>query len=118
MLYTNLNHIETADYQTKMIEENENMVVICGRMEPASVAVYRFAEELEKKYPHVKFYDMEFDNPESSDLKNTLEYYNIADIPLVAFFKSGNLVNVSLGNQTKQQLISLLDRSFSITAKA
>ncbi len=117
MLYTNLKHIETAAYQTKMIEENENMVVICGRMEPASIEVYRIAEELEKQYSHVKFYDMEFDNPESSDLKNTLEYYNIANIPLVAYFRSGNLVNVSLGNQTQQQFKSLLDNSFQEMAK-
>lgn len=114
MLYTNLKHIETAADQTKIINENENVVIICGRMEPASITVYRIAEKLELMYPQIKFYDMEFDNPESTDLKNTLEYYNIVNIPLIGYFKYGSLVNVSLGIQTRQQIINQLGKEFSL----
>jgi thioredoxin 1 len=113
MLYTNLKHIETAADQKKVIKENENVVIICGRMEPASITVFRIAEELEKHSRHIKFYDMEFDNPETSVLKNTLEYYDIAHIPLIGYFKQGNLVNVSLGVQSKQQIANKLNKEFS-----
>ena len=118
MLYTNLKHIETAAEQARVIDENDSLVIICGRMEPASVTVYRIAEELEKQYPNVMFYDMEFDNPESSVLKNTLEYYDIANIPLVGYFKCGNLVSVTLGVQTQQQILSHLEKEFFTTTIA
>ena len=118
MLYTNLKHIETAREQERIIYEGENVVIICGRMESASITVYRIAEDLKNRYPHVAFYDMEFDNPESSILKNTLEYFNLTDIPLVGYFKKGCLVNVSLGVQTREQMISHLEREFSSTVNA
>ncbi len=66
MLYTNLKHLESAADHKKAISENENVMVICGRMGPMCIPVYGIAEELEEEYKHVKFYDMEFDNPESS----------------------------------------------------
>lgn len=118
MLYTNLKHIETALEQERIIHESENVVIICGRMESASITVYRIAEELKSQYPHVTFYDMEFDNPESTILKNTLEYYNLTDIPLVGYFKKGCLVNVSLGIQTREQMINHLEKEFSSTVNA
>ena len=61
MLYTNLKHLETAADHAKVINENENVMVICGRMGPMCIPVYSIAEILEAKYSHVKFYDMEFD---------------------------------------------------------
>ena len=64
MLYTNLNHIETASQLEKIISENENVMVCCGRMGPMCIPVYGIMEELEPVYGHVKFFDMEFDNPE------------------------------------------------------
>ncbi len=65
MLYTNLKHLETAAEQASVISENENVVVVCGSMGPMCIPVYRIAEELEAKYKQVKFFDMEFDDPES-----------------------------------------------------
>jgi len=109
MLYTNLNHIETAaDYFT-IIGNNENVMVVCGRMTPSCIQVYRIAEELEMKHAHIKFYDMEFDNPESGVLKNVVEYYNLESIPLVGYFKKGDLVEVSIGAQTKEQISTILN---------
>jgi hypothetical protein len=60
---------------------------------------------------------MEFDNPESIILKNTLEYYNIANIPLIGYFKHGYLVNVAFGNITRQQMEDQLEMEFSLKTK-
>ena len=70
MLYTNLKHLESAADHRKAISENENVMVICGRMGPMCIPVYGIAEELEEEYRHVKFYDMEFDNPESHFIRS------------------------------------------------
>ena len=32
MLYTNLKHIESAAEYAKIVNENENVMIICGRM--------------------------------------------------------------------------------------
>ena len=48
MLYTNLKHIETAADHQKLINENENVMVCCGRMGPMCIPVYGIMEEIEK----------------------------------------------------------------------
>ena len=40
MLYTNLRHIESADEHAKILSENENVMVVCGRMGPMCIPVY------------------------------------------------------------------------------
>ena len=69
MLYTNLKHLESIADHNKAISENENVMVICGRMGPMCIPVYGIAEELEAEYKHVKFFDMEFDNPVSDVIR-------------------------------------------------
>ena len=83
-------------------------------MNPLCVPVFRIAEELENIYTHVKFYDMEFDNPESGVLKNVVQYYNLENIPLVGYFKNGNLVEVSIGIQTKEQILNILNKERTV----
>jgi len=115
MLYTNLKHIETAAEYARLISKNENVMIVCGRMDPECVPVYRIAEELEKTYKHIKFYDMEFDNPESAILKNVVEYYNLQNIPLVGYFRNGNLIEISMGMQTKEQISTILNKEYPET---
>lgn len=80
MLYTNLKHIESAAEYAGIVNENENVMIICGRMGPFSIPVYRIAEELERNYAHVKFYDMEYDNPESAVIRNLREVQDFCGI--------------------------------------
>ena len=87
MLYTNLKHIESAADHNKVISENENVMVICGRMGPMCIPVYGIAEELEDEYKHVKFYDMEFDNPESSVIRNFLKFVDLWEFLLLFITK-------------------------------
>lgn len=53
MLYTNLNHIESAADHNRIINENENVMVICGRMGPMCIPVYGVAEQLRDHYQNV-----------------------------------------------------------------
>ena len=113
MLYTNLKHIETADDHAKIISETENVMVICGRMGPMCIPVYGIADELESEYSHVKFYDMEFDNPESHVIRNLPEVKGFTGIPFTIYYKNGKVVKATTSIQTKEQIINILEAEFA-----
>src|SRR4030042_6395077 len=118
MLYTNLKHIETAVDHAKIINENENVMVICGRMGPMCIPVYGIAEELEGEYKHVKFYDLEFDNPESHVIRSLPEVRGFMGIPFTIYYKNGNVVKATSSIQTKDQVKEILDKEFAVAINA
>lgn len=113
MLYTNLKHVESADDLKKIINENENVMVCCGRMGPMCVPVYAAMEELESEYPHVKFYDMEFDNPEAHIIRNAPECRGFMGLPFVMYYKNGKVAKATSSIQSKEQIKTILDQTFS-----
>jgi thioredoxin 1 len=118
MLYTNLKHLESAADHQKAISENENVMVICGRMGPMCIPVYGIAEELEKEFAHVKFYDMEFDNPESYVIRNLHEVKGFMGIPFTIYYKNGKVAKATSSIQTKDQVKAILDKEFAVSVTA
>lgn len=104
MLYTNLVHLETAAELSRMIEQHENIVVVCGTMGPESVPVYRIAETLGHEYNAIMFCDMEFDNPESAVLRGIFETELFSGLPYVVYFHLGKIVKISSGAQSMEQI--------------
>ena len=117
MLYTNLKHIESASQHAKILSENENVMVICGRMGPMCIPVYGKAEELESEYTHVKFFDMEFDNPESHVIRNLPEVRGFMGIPFTIYYKNGRVVKATSSIQTREQVTIILDKEFGSPKK-
>jgi thioredoxin 1 len=118
MLYTNLKHIETAADHAKIISENENVMVICGRMGPMCIPVYHHAEGLQKEYRNVKFYDMEFDNPESHVILDLPEVRGFMGIPFTIYYKNGKVVKATSSIQTKEQIVAILEKEFQTAVNA
>lgn len=118
MLYTNLNHLESAAELTKAISENENVMVICGRMGPMCIPVYGIAEDLEDEYKHVKFFDMEFDNPEAHIIRSLPEVKGFMGIPFTIYYKDGMVVKATSSIQSKDQITTILNKEFSVEVKA
>jgi len=119
MLYTNLKHLLTAADHQKAISENDNVMVVCGRMGPMCIPVYGIAEELEERYGHVQFYDMEFDNPESAVIRSLPEVRGFMGIPFTVYYRNGKVVKATSSIQTKDQVKRILDQEFAtaVTAK-
>ena len=115
MLYTNLNHIVSAKEFARILGENENVMVICGRMGSYCIPIYRIAEELEEEYSYVKFYDMEFDDPNLYFIQAINEVDELEKIPYILYFKNGKVVKATSGNQTKAQIRYILEKEFTIT---
>jgi thioredoxin 1 len=118
MLYTNLKHLESiADYN-KAISENENVMVVCGRMGPMCIPVYGIAEDLEAEYNHVKFFDMEFDNPISDVIRILPEVRGFMGIPFTTYYKNGKVVKATSSIQTKDQVKTIFNKEFSVAVTA
>lgn len=115
MLYTNLNHIESAKQHAEILSQNENVMVICGRMGPMCIPVYGVMEELEKEYSHVKFYDMEFDLPDAAVIRNLPEVRGFMGIPFVIYYKNGKVVKATSSIQSKVQITTILDSVFPVS---
>ena len=112
MLMTNLQHVESVDEHKRILEENENVMICCGRMGPMCLPVYDIMEELEDKYKNVKFYDMDFDGPDAHVIKNAPECAGFMGLPFTMYYKNGKVVKATTSIQNMDQVTSILDEYF------
>ena len=112
MLYTNLNHIENAADFSKSLSENDKAVIICGRMDVSSVRVYRAAAELSKKFRHVSFFDLEYDNPVSAFFHAIPEVAGQKVLPVTVCFKNGKVEKVTAGSLSESEMTEILNAVF------
>jgi thioredoxin 1 len=112
MLQTNLKHIMTANDHKKFIEENENVMICCGRIGPMCIPVYIAMKTLEGKYKQIKFADMEFDSPESHVIRNAPECKGFMGLPFTVYYKKGKLVKATTSIQSTEQISSILNNYF------
>ena len=111
-LLTRLKHIHSGDEFHKVIEENENVMICCGRMGPMCVPVYAAMEILRDQYEHVAFYDMPFDHPEAHVIRNLPECSGFMGLPYTVYFKNGKVVKATTSIQSQDQIQSILDTHF------
>jgi hypothetical protein len=50
--------------------------------------------------------------------KNIFDNYGKRNVPLIGYFKNGNLVEATLGIQTKKQIITILEKEYVKTEAA
>ena len=114
-LQTDLKHIVDTDEFNKFIQENENVMVCCGRMGPMCVPVYDIMEELEEEddYKHIKFTDMLFDNPHAAVIRNLQECSGFMGLPFNVYYKNGKVAKATTSIQNREQITEILDSEFS-----
>jgi thioredoxin 1 len=112
-LHTNLHEFETAAELEKYINENENVMVCCGRMGPMCIPVYGIMEELEEERTHVKFAVMAFDSPEAGIIRNDPACRGFMGLPFTMYYKNGKVVHATTSIQNMQQVTTILDEHFS-----
>lgn len=115
MLQTNLKHINTREDLKTTLEENENVMVCCGRMGPMCLPVYDVMEKLETsgEYEHISFRDMPFDSPESDAIRSLPETRGFMSLPFTVYFKNGKVVAATSSIQSKDQVTDILDQTFT-----
>lgn len=112
VLETDLKHLETEADIHGVLEENENVVICCGRMGPMCIPVYRAMEQLEAEYPHVAFRDMDFDIPAAGFIKNLPACAAFMGLPFTVYFKRGGVVAATSSIQSAGQVRAILDEQF------
>jgi len=112
VLNTNLKHLETEQEVKEALENNENVMVCCGRMGPMCIPVYVIMERLEQIYPHVTFRDQDFDIPAARFIRSLPECASFMGLPFTVYFKNGKVVAATTGIQSRDQLTEILDREF------
>jgi len=115
MLYTNLKHIESEPDFRKVIDENENVMICCGRMGPMCVPVYAIMKEIEPQYTHVGFYDLEFDGPIAHLIRNLPECKGLMGLPFTVYYKKGKVIAATTSIQQMDQVRGILDDAFGPT---
>ncbi len=112
MLNTNLRHLETEEEVKEVLENNENVMLCCGRMGPMCIPVYDIMEQLEDKYSHVTFRDQDFDIPAADFIKSLPECSSFMGLPFTVYFKNGKVMVATASIQTKEQITEILDKEF------
>ena len=112
MLDTNLKHLETEEDVKETLENNENVMVCCGRMGPMCIPVYGIMDEVSSQYPHVAFFDQDFDGPASSFITSLPECASFMGLPFTVYFRNGKVVAATTSIQSKDQVTEILDKEF------
>jgi thioredoxin 1 len=112
-LMTNLEHVTTAAQHAEILENNENVMICCGRMGPMCVPVYAAMEELREEYPNIKFMDMLFDSPEAGVIRNAPECAGFMGLPFTMYYKNGKVVKATSSIQSKEEIKDILDNFLS-----
>lgn len=115
MLQTNLNHINSAEEYNKVLAENEKVMICYGRMGPMCIPVYATMKELEGEYSHIAFYDMEFDHPDATVIRDLPECRGFMGLPFTVYYKNGEVVKATTGIQNREQITEILDAELAIS---
>ena len=112
-LMTSLEHVVTAAQHAEIINNNETVMICCGRMGPMCLPVYDAMDELQEEYPNIKFMDMLFDTPEAHVIRNAPECAGFMGLPFTMYYKNGKVVKATSSIQSKEQIKEILDGSLS-----
>lgn len=112
LLKTNLHEVESAAGLQKLLDENENVMVCCGRMGPMCIPVYEVMEEIEEEYSRVKFAVMAFDSPEAGVIRNAPECRGFMGLPFTMYYKNGKVVKATSSIQNHKQVTGILNDQF------
>lgn len=112
LLNTAVYEIETASELEKIVSENENVMVCCGRMGPMCIPVYDVMEELEEEYENIKFYSMAFDTPEATPIRRAPLTQGFMGLPFTVYYKNGEMVKATSSIQNRDQIVSILNSNF------
>ena len=113
MLHTNLDHLESTNEMKEALATHENVMICCGRMGPMCLPVYAIMEKLRESYPHVKFFDQDFDGPGSSIIRRLPECATFMGLPFTVYFRNSKPIAATSSLQDEQDITEILDREFS-----
>jgi thioredoxin 1 len=113
MLKTKLKTLAGKEELKGLTEENEKVVVCCGRMGPMCIPVYDVLEIFEEKYPDTQFRNMDFDTPDASAIKGLPECRGFNGLPFTIYYRNGKVVKATTSIQTAKQIKDIMSEVFA-----
>lgn len=112
MLQTGLKHLQSEEELRQVLRDHENVMICCGRMGPMCIPVYKAMEQLQPRYPHVAFRDLEFDIPAANFVKGLPQCASFMGLPFTVYFKGGEVAAATSSIQSMDQIRDILNRAF------
>ncbi len=109
LLQTPVKEIESAKELSELINNEENVMVCCGRMGPMCIPVYDSMASLEDTYKNIEFRSMAFDSPEAAIIRELPEARGFMGLPFTIYYKNGKVVKATSSIQSKEQITGILD---------
>lgn len=113
MLQTNLAHVNSKAELRELIENNEKVVVSCGRMGPMCIPVYDIFEVFQEKYPDIQFRDMDFDIPDADAIRRLPECRTFNGLPFTIYYRNGKVVKATTSIQSAKQIKDIIGEIFA-----
>ena len=113
MLRTNLEHVENDSDFKDLIDNNENVMICCGRMGPMCLPVYDIMDSVKEDFTDVVFRDMDFDGPAGHNIRSLPETSRFNGLPFTVYFKNGKVAAATTSIQNKKQVKEILNREFA-----
>ena len=113
MLDTNLKHLETEEEVKEVLENNEKVVICCGRMGPMCIPVYDIFEILRDEYTDIQFLDMDFDIPVAKMIKSLPECREFGGLPFTVYYRNGNVVKATTSIQSAKEIKSVIKEVYT-----
>lgn len=112
MLDTKLNHVESDEVFKGTIANNEKVMLCCGRMGPMCIPVYDMMEDLQSRYRHVHFCDMDFDGPAAHNIRRLPEVQLFTGLPFTIYYHNREVIAATTSIQTEDEITAILDTKF------
>jgi thioredoxin 1 len=113
MLQTNLEHVNSKAELRDLIENNEKVIVSCGRMGPMCIPVYDIFEVFQEKYPDIQFRDMDFDIPDAEVIRRLPECHTFNGLPFTIYYRNGKVVKATSSIQSAKQVKDIIGEVFA-----
>jgi len=109
MLATDVPHIHDDQAFNKILADNENVMICCGRNGPMCLPVYDVMETIQDDYEGVAFRVIEFDAPVAHNIRRIPQVRGFMGLPFTLYFKNGQVVKATSSVQYKAQVTGILD---------
>jgi thioredoxin 1 len=76
------------------------------------IPVYDVMEELQSRYPHVHFCDMDFDGPAADIIRGLPQTQLFMGLPFTIYYHRGEVVAATTSIQNEEEITLILDSKF------
>ncbi len=112
-LQSSVDEVQTKSEVEDLINNNEKVIISCGRNGPMCLPVYGAFEVLKEKYTDIKFAVMPFDIPEASIIRELPECRSFMGLPFNIYYRNAKVVGATSSIQKAKEIKTSISKHFS-----